>query len=39
VTKKLGHKATKKDLPEPLKVSHMQLSSLPVTTQSENWKG
>ena len=39
VTKKLGHKATKKDLPEPLKVNHMQLSTLPVTTQSENWKG
>jgi len=38
VTKKLGHKPTKKDLPEPLKVNHMQLSTLNVTTQSENWK-
>ena len=38
VTSKLGHKATKKDLPEPLKLNHMQLSSLNPTIQSPNWK-
>lgn len=38
VTKKLGRKPSKKDLPEPMKVNHMQLSTLNVTTQSENWK-
>jgi hypothetical protein len=31
VTKKTGHKVTKKDLPEPLKLEHMQLSSLNVS--------
>jgi hypothetical protein len=31
ITKKLGHKVTKKELPEPLKLDHMQLSSLGVS--------
>lgn len=31
VTRKLGHKITKKDLPEPLKLDHMQLSSLDIS--------
>ena len=31
VTSRVGHKVTKKDLPEPLKLDHMQLSALEVS--------
>lgn len=38
VTRKLGHKITKKELPEPLKLDHMQLSSLSVSiAETPNW--
>jgi hypothetical protein len=39
VTRKLGHKITKKELPEPLKLDHMQLSSLNVSiAETPNWE-
>lgn len=39
VTRKLGHKITKKELPEPLKLDHMQLSSLSVSiAETPNWE-
>ena len=38
VTKKTGHRVTKKDLPEPLKLDHMQLSALNVSiAESKSW--
>lgn len=38
VTKKLGHRITKKELPEPLKFEHMQLNSLGVSVaESADW--
>jgi hypothetical protein len=38
VTRKLGHRITKKELPEPLKFDHMQLNSLNVSVaESADW--
>lgn len=38
VTKKLGHRATKKELPEPLKLEHMQLNSLEISlAETDKW--
>lgn len=39
VTSKTGHRVTKKELPEPLKLEHMQLSALGVSiAESSNWE-
>jgi hypothetical protein len=35
VTRKLGRKATKADLPEPLKLNHMHLNLLNIETQAK----
>ena len=39
VTGKVGHRVTKKDLPEPLRLEHMQLSTLGVSiVESRRWE-